>query len=241
MTRRTALALTGYAALAASIWWWAACPPNLAAAPGYARGPAPGAPGIAATPASPESRRAPTTHRAASRPAPATTRPLATPTDIPGIRNFAQVAPELYRGAQPTAEGLAQLKKMGIKTVVDLRSMHSDRDILKGLGLRYGEMSCKAWHPEDEDVARFLQIVEDPANQPVFVHCAQGADRTGYMVAAYRMVEQGWSVADAAAEMKRFGFHGIWTQITEYLDKLDVAQMQKRVRNAKPLELEAVP
>src|SRR5262245_26418809 len=75
--------------------------------------------------------------------------------DLPGLENFARVSEELYRGAQPTAEGMQELARLGIKTVVDLRSFHSDRDELRGTGLRYAHIPCKAWHPEEEDVVRF--------------------------------------------------------------------------------------
>jgi tyrosine-protein phosphatase SIW14 len=222
MTRRTSLSLAGGVTLLTVILLYVTFPAALAA-------------------------KAPTTHRAGSRPAHhVSTRPLATPSELPGVGgtpgvpNFAQVAPGLYRGAQPTAEGFAALKKMGVKTVIDLRSMHSDRDKLKGLGLRYAEIPCFAWHPEDEDVARFLKLVADPANQPIFVHCAQGADRTGYMVAAYRMVEQGWSADDARQEMTGFHFHPLWTEITEYLGKFDAAKMRQRAADAKPPKVETV-
>src|SRR2546430_16110664 len=113
-------------------------------------------------------------------------RTLLTPrNDIPGVSNFAKISPVLYRGAQPTPEGFKDLRKMGIKTVVNLRSFHTDRRKIKGSGLRFAHMYCKAWHPESEDVARFLRLMEDKNNHPVFVHCLHGADRTGMMVAAY--------------------------------------------------------
>jgi protein tyrosine/serine phosphatase len=171
------------------------------------------------------------------RAAPATrpsTRPVLKPrNDLPGLANYAQVSPVLYRGAQPTAEGLRQLRKMGIKTVVDLRALHSDRDELKGTGLRYLHIHCKAWHPEDEDIVAFLKVLEDPANHPVFVHCQHGADRTGCAVAAYRIVHEGWSIDQAMAELPVFGFHPVWEQIRDYLKRFDANAMKERVRQAQ--------
>jgi tyrosine-protein phosphatase SIW14 len=149
--------------------------------------------------------------------------------DVPGVKNFAKVSDILYRGEQPTAEGFAQLKKMGVKTVVNLRSFNSDRGKLKGLGLQYVHIHCKAWHPEDEDVAKFLKVLRDPANQPVFVHCQHGADRTGMMVASYRIFHQGWSNERAAKELSNFGFHTIWTDIVKYLNGFDRARLEKRI------------
>ncbi|NUP08121.1 MAG: protein-tyrosine-phosphatase [Polyangiaceae bacterium] len=160
--------------------------------------------------------------------------------DLPGLPNFAKVSDVLYRGAQPTAEGFRTLKNMGVKTVVSLRMLHSDRKMLEGTGLQYRRISAKAWHPEDEDVARVLKIVEDPKNQPVFVHCEHGADRTGTVVAAYRMVEQGWTNEEAAAELQAFGYHPIWAEILTYLSRFERKAMQQTVANTPAPSLDLI-
>lgn len=160
--------------------------------------------------------------------------------DLEGLPNFAKVSDNLYRGAQPTAEGFRRLKEMGVKTVVNLRSFTSDRRKLRGTGLRYVHIYCKAWHPEDEDTIKFLKVMQDPDNYLVFVHCMQGADRTGYMVAAYRVVEQGWTIEEAVEEMHNFGFHPIWRQISEYLEKFDGEAMREKVEEAPEVEADVV-
>ena len=106
--------------------------------------------------------------------------------------------------------------------------------------MRYVHIYCKAWHPEDEDTIRFLKVMRDPENHPVFVHCAHGADRTGFMVAAYRVVEQGWTVEEAVAEMHNFGFHPVWRQISEYLEKFDDEAMREKVQDAPEVEVDVV-
>jgi protein tyrosine/serine phosphatase len=111
------------------------------------------------------------------------------------------VSDTLYRSAQPTAEGLHKLKELGITTVVNLRSFHSDRDEIDP-GLGYEHIHMKSWHAEREDAIRFLRIATDPARVPVLVHCQHGADRTGSMIAVYRVIVQGWSKDDAIREMK---------------------------------------
>ncbi|SVE42311.1 uncharacterized protein METZ01_LOCUS495165, partial [marine metagenome] len=79
----------------------------------------------------------------------------AKPLEIKGAENAFQVSPALYRSAQPTALGFEELKKIGIRTVVNLRSFHSDRKEIGDTGLAYEHMYMKAWHAEDEEVARF--------------------------------------------------------------------------------------
>jgi protein tyrosine phosphatase (PTP) superfamily phosphohydrolase (DUF442 family) len=148
----------------------------------------------------------------------------AEPIEVAGAPNLHKVSEGLYRSAQPTAEGMANLKELGIKTVVNLRSLHSDRDEIGASGLDYEHIRMKAWHAEDEDVVRFLKIVTDPARAPVLVHCQHGADRTGTMCAIYRLVVSGWSKEDAVNEMTKggFGYHAVWSNLPKYLEKLDV-------------------
>jgi protein tyrosine phosphatase (PTP) superfamily phosphohydrolase (DUF442 family) len=143
--------------------------------------------------------------------------------DSTALPNFYKVSDDLYRGGQPNRDGFIGLKHGGVKTVVNLRSFHTDRFYLRGLGLNYFHIWCKAWHPEMEDVNRFLQItwMMSKDNVPVFVHCQYGADRTGVMVAAYRIVVQKWAVDKAVDEMVNgpFGFHEIWKDLLEFLER----------------------
>jgi protein tyrosine phosphatase (PTP) superfamily phosphohydrolase (DUF442 family) len=144
----------------------------------------------------------------------ATNRPAhwAKPIQIKGAPNLHKVSDTLYRSAQPSAEGIRNLKAMGIETVVDLRSFHSDRDEIGETGLAYEHIYMKAWHPEEEEAVRFLQIVTNPKRTPVLVHCQHGADRTGTICVLFRVAVQGWSKEEALKEMTQggFGFHGIW-------------------------------
>jgi tyrosine-protein phosphatase SIW14 len=163
--------------------------------------------------------------------------PATMPAEIRGVEKFARVSEGLYRGAQPTAEGFAQLKRMGIKTVVSLRSFHTDTRLLQGSGLAYIRIGCNAWSPQDQDVITFLKIVRDPRNQPVFVHCAQGVDRTGMMVAAYRIAEQGWSTQDAEKELQDFGFHPIWADIRRHVERFDIDLLRGGLQNATAMSI----
>lgn len=148
---------------------------------------------------------------------------------VPGVVNFARVSAALWRGSQPTVEGFRNLEKLGARTIVSFRHDHDDRPLLKGTRLNYLRIPSRAYRPTDKNLIRFLKVMQDPANGPVFIHCAQGRDRTGYNAAAYRMVVQGWSAEDAILEMKAFRFNRIWMGNPGYLRELDVEGLKKRV------------
>jgi tyrosine-protein phosphatase SIW14 len=139
--------------------------------------------------------------------------------NIPGLF---MVSPELIRGAQPKQGGLSQLKKAGVKTVINL--MHEDQNTereeaeAKSLGLNYIAMPLSHFKAVPQEVIDgFLATVSDPAMQPVFVHCNQGMDRTGTLVGIYRVNNQQWSANKAYEEMLEHGFHSIFGNLTKSL------------------------
>jgi len=137
---------------------------------------------------------------------------------LPGLDSVGRVAFGIYRGAQPEPEGYATLKAMGIRTVINLRTRHGERKAVEAAGMRYVEIPMSFWKDVDPAVVRMaLSVMTDPVNQPVFVHCSRGVDRTGVVAAVYRMEVDGWSEAEAEAEMEAFGFHEIWSQLKEYV------------------------
>jgi protein tyrosine/serine phosphatase len=150
--------------------------------------------------------------------------------ELAGVPNFHKVSDELYRGAQPSAEGMRRLKQLGVKTIINLRSFHSDRDEIGQTQLTYEHIYMKPWHAEDKEVVRFLRIVTDPNRTPVFVHCQRGADRTGTMCAIYRIFVQGWTKDDAIEEMTEggFGFYSGWENLISYIRELNTDQIKTR-------------
>ena len=158
-----------------------------------------------------------------------------------GILNFARVSDSLYRGGHPSAEGFAKLKSLGVRTVVSLRTFNVHRSRLEGLGLRYVHISFKAGHPEDEDVVRFLKVMADPVNHPVFVHCKWGTDRGGMMAAVYRIVVQGWPKDRAIAETRAMGYEeDKWPQMRDYLERLDAAALRRKVAATEDPEVTVI-
>jgi len=149
--------------------------------------------------------------------------------EVAGVKNCYQITTNLYRGAQPPAEGMKQLQKLGIRTVINLRAFHSDKDEVAGTGLISVRFETKAWHAEEEDVVGFLKVVTDKNQLPVFVHCQRGADRTGMMCAMYRIVVCGWTKPEAIDEMKNggFDFNPAWRDLVSFIEKADVEKLKR--------------
>jgi tyrosine-protein phosphatase SIW14 len=139
---------------------------------------------------------------------------------LAGLTNVGRVAPGIYRGAQPTGKGYATLKKMGIRTVINLRTSDSEKKKVEAAGMRSVEIPMGMLNNGDKDkVDKVVAIMGDPSNRPVFVHCRQGRDRTGIVVAAYRMKIEGWPLALAEAEMESFGFNDVWVNFRRFLHR----------------------
>ena len=125
------------------------------------------------------------------------------------IKNFGCVNENYYRGAQPKASDYRDLAEMGIKTIIDLQreGEADEKQMVEAAGMKFYRipMSDKAW-PGPEQTAEFLKIINDPANQPVFVHCRGGRHRTGAMTAIYRMTHDEWTADQSFQEMKQYDF-----------------------------------
>lgn len=137
---------------------------------------------------------------------PAAAEQAASATTQAPITRFAQLDHNLYRGAQPDADGFKFLRDLGIRTVVSFRNDTSERELVEGLGMRFVSIpvSFRAFGWGDDfdiaDVEKFLAVVDDPAAGPVFFHCKRGADRTGSFAAIYRIARQGWDAERALDE-----------------------------------------
>lgn len=139
--------------------------------------------------------------------------------EMEGVPNFYKVSDSLYRSSQPTAEGMRNLEKMGIKTVVNLRYFSSDDDRLAGTHMRAVRYPTLTWAPSEEHAAEFLQLMDDSSQGPFLIHCYHGSDRTGAMCALYRIKKQGWSYDAAVDEMRYggYGFHKVWKNLPRWV------------------------
>lgn len=145
---------------------------------------------------------------------------------VSGLPNFGQVTEYLYRGGQPTSAGLEKLKELGIDIIVNFRDepqrIESERQSVERLGMRYVSIPWRGKdNPDDRQVAAFLYLLRESAGRKVFVHCRRGSERTGVMLAAFRISEQSWTSKQALEEMETFGFRGFWFRhLKKYVKQL---------------------
>jgi len=135
------------------------------------------------------------------------------------ILNFHQVKPWLYRGGRPRQGGIIKLKEMDIRVIINLerelfeqepREVKKESDWAKKANIKLEHIPMDPiCAPKRQDVERALAIMTDPVNQPVFIHCDRGSDRTGIVIAAYRIRNEGWTVQQAYEEMKKYGARSI--------------------------------
>ena len=146
------------------------------------------------------------------------------------VDNFGCINEKFYRGAQPKGSDYKDLAALGVKTIIDLQQdgERDEQQMVEAAGMKFYRvgMSDSSW-PSAEKAAQFIKIVNDPANQPVFIHCHGGRHRAGIMTAIYRMTHDGWDADQAYKEMRQYGFdkgfgHGsLKDYVYDYYSRLD--------------------
>ena len=169
---------------------------------------------------------------------------------IEGVPNAGKINEHLYRGAQPKPASMAELKKLGVTTVVDLRrednhTMEAERAEAEAQGLHFVNIPVGGFSsPTNAQVVQFLSLFRDHPDQTIFVHCHYGEDRTGVFVASYRMSIEHWPVQQAEKEMKFFGFNRRWQRdmkefVRDYPGRLtsapELVNFQKTLIQPNPL------
>lgn len=150
------------------------------------------------------------------------------------LPNFHKISDKLYRGAQPLRGAAATLAQLGVKTIINLRGEDDlsrvEQKEAETAGLRYfGEAMPGLGAPSDEQVARVMAIINNPENQPVFIHCKRGADRTGTIAAIYRISNEGWTGERAIAEARLYGMSWAEFGMKNYIS----AYYERQVRTRK--------
>jgi len=158
-------------------------------------------------------------------------------TPLPHVSNLHQVTPALYRSARLDSVDVAQLQALGVKTVISLRSFHSDTEVLEGSGIRTVRIPINTWAIRDRHVIEAMRSIRAAEQEgPVLLHCLHGADRTGMMIAMYRMLYQDWPRDKAIDELKNggYGYHAVWKNIERYLSRVNVEDIRARIDQGTP-------
>ncbi len=147
------------------------------------------------------------------------------------VENLYRVDPELFRSAQPSAAGFRELEALGIKSVLDVAGGDGDDESSRGTKLKLFHVPMSAFSLRNDRVVEALRILVDPKNRPLVIHCQHGADRTGAIVALYRVIVQGWSKEDAVREMDEGGFHhsSLFRNLDRYVLDADIEALRHKL------------
>lgn len=151
--------------------------------------------------------------------------------EVEGVQNLYRVSRELYRSGQPTPQGFSNLWDLGARSILNMREYHKDSRKARHTDLQLLEYPVAAGEVKEEDVENCLRMM-CTAPKPVVVHCWHGSDRTGIIVAAWRIIYENWSVAQAEAEfrMEIYGHHDFWYgNLVKLLRETDWAAMRARL------------
>jgi protein tyrosine/serine phosphatase len=131
---------------------------------------------------------------------------------VAGVTNGASITPTLFRGAQPTPEGIAGLHKLGIDIVVDFRDEPSEikleKKSVESQGMRFVSVPWRGDAlPTNDELVTFFKLLHDNPDKKIFIHCEYGKDRTGVMAALYRIAVEHWSADQSISEMREFHYN----------------------------------
>ena len=146
------------------------------------------------------------------------------------LENWHKVDNLLYRSEQPSEQAMTEIEKFGIKRVLNFRQFNDDNDEAEGTGLQLFHVPFNAAMIKDAYVVESLKIIT-LSDEPILVHCWHGSDRTGTVVAMYRIVVQGWTKDAAIDELKNggYGHHSIYFNIEKYLKNVNVDKFKKEL------------
>ena len=174
-------------------------------------------------------------------------RDWAMPVAMEGAPNLHRVTDRIYRSAQPNAVGFRNLAAVGLRRVINIRRTIDDAPLAAGTDLQLHHVMMMTRAIREEHSARVVEALsalrQAEARGPVLIHCTHGADRTGTVIALWRIIYQGWSREAALAEMTQggFGFYLIWLNLTRYVEAVDLAELKARVEVAPRVVFVSAP
>ena len=152
----------------------------------------------------------------------------------PELPRFQQVSENLYRGAQPREKGLELLAQLGIQTIINLRGSgtqtRADEEEAKALGLTYYHVPLPVWgRPRNTSIETILEIISKSESGRVFIHCKDGVDRTGTIVALFRVTRESWPTEKAIAEARQQGMRRYQVWMRDYIEDYDAPHSSSSV------------
>jgi protein tyrosine/serine phosphatase len=138
------------------------------------------------------------------------------------LPNYNKVSDKLYRGGQPLSGGIKKLAELGVQTIINLRGeddkTRAEQKEAEAAGLRYFSVALPGLtRPDDKQIARVMEIIDAPENGTVFIHCKRGSDRTGTVVAIYRITHEDWTAERATSEARQHGMSWIEFGMKDYI------------------------
>lgn len=148
------------------------------------------------------------------------------------FRNLYMLNDSIFRSEQPDSLEFVQLYNYGIRSILNLRDHHTDREGAKSVPLTLYDVAMNAKAFTDEEIVKALKVL-DKSPKPVLVHCKQGSDRTGVVLAMYRIIFQGWTKAQALDELEHGGndFHEKYANIPEYIRNVNIGKIKAEIKN----------
>ena len=146
------------------------------------------------------------------------------------LTNLYKVTDSIYRSEQPDKKAFRELSLLGIKSVLNLRNSHADPKNLQGTAMQFFSVSMQAKHCTDTAIITALKILIN-APKPILVHCRYGADRTGLVIAMYRIIIENWSKEQALDELQNggFHFHKSYKNIPEFINTASLENIRAMV------------
>jgi tyrosine-protein phosphatase SIW14 len=136
----------------------------------------------------------------------------------------------IYRSEQPGNIDFTLIESIGIKSVLSLREFHQDSDLINGFKLNLFNVKINPYYFGDIEIVEALKILKN-SPKPILIHCNIGGDRTGTVIAMYRIIYQNWTKEKAIQEMKEggYGFHWIFLNMPRYINKADISLIKKKI------------
>jgi tyrosine-protein phosphatase SIW14 len=147
------------------------------------------------------------------------------------LENLFLVSDSVYRSEQPDKKSFKEIEKLGISSVLNLRTSETDEEEANGRDLNLFIVEMKSENIDESKVIEALKIIKN-SPKPILVHCKHGSDRTGLIIAMYRIVFQGWDRQSAIDELKNggFGFHFFYFNIPSFIENVDIKKIKEAIK-----------